>query len=145
MKLHSAPHLPENLARPDGFPWGTTLLSFVQVGYGEEARHAARRTFMPPSEGGGIGGQNDVAMATTFAYRKHKTAGFCLEASLALLAVSASQALWAEDRKAPPKLRGFLDEFREVVPPLQTRKGRDLGKEVGRLRERFGVMSGAGG
>ncbi len=140
MKLHSAPHLPENLARPGAFAWGTTLLSFVQVGYGEEVRHAARRTFMPPSEGGGIGGQNDVAVATTFAYQKHLKAGFCLEASLALLAVSASQALWADDRKAPPKLRGFLDEIREIVPPLETRSGRDLGREVGRLRERFGAV-----
>jgi len=137
MKLHEAEHLPENLAKPSGDPWGTTLLSFIQVGYGEEARHAARRTFLPPSEGGGIGGQNDVASPTMFAYQKHLKAGFCLEAALALLAVSASQALWARDLAPAPPLKDFLDRVRQAVPPLEQRDARELGEELQTLQERF--------
>ena len=141
MKLHSADHLPESLARPGGHPWGTTLLSFVQVGYGEEARHAARRTFLPPSEGGGIGGQNDVASATLFAYQKHLKAGFCLEATLALLAVSASQALWARDATPAPPLRDVLDSIRQQVPPVSQRSERHLGEELQGLQDRFAAAA----
>lgn len=137
MRLHTAEHLPPNLAKPGEFAWGTTLLSFVQVGYGEEARHAAARTFLPSSEGGGVGGQNDVAMPTTLAYQKHQTAARCLLSSLAILSVSASQALYASDRKAPRKLRGFLEDLRAVVKPLRKRGGRHLGRDLGKLRQHF--------
>jgi histidine ammonia-lyase len=141
MKLHDADHLPESLAKPGGHPWGTTLLSFVQVGYGEEARHAARRTFMPLSEGGGIGGQNDVASATMLAYKKHLTASFCIDAALVLLAVSASQALWATDREPAPPLRPLLELVRSLVPPVVQRAERDLGHEILALQERFSLAS----
>ena len=141
LKLHSAEHLPENLAKPGTSVWGTTLFGFVQVGYGEEARHAAQRTFMPPSEGGGVGGQNDVAVATTLAYKKHQQAAFCLEAALALLAVSASQALWACNRKSPPRLADFLELIRDYVPPLTTRGKRDLGRELHSLQNAFADLA----
>ncbi len=141
MKLHEAEHLPENLARPGGHPWGTTLLSFVQVGYGEEARHAARRSFLPPSEGGAIGGQNDVATATVFAYQKHLTAAFCLEASMAILAVSASQALWARDVQPAAPLRDFLAAIRQQVAPVESRGERRIGEELHGLQERFAAAA----
>ena len=41
-------------------------LNMVQVGYAEEAKRAAQRTFLPGSEGGGFG-QNDTAPPTFFA------------------------------------------------------------------------------
>ncbi len=141
-RLQSADHLPENLAKPGQFSWGTTLLSFVQVGYGEEARHAAARTFLPPSEGGGVGGQNDVAMPITLAYGKHRTAARCLESALAILAASASQALYVTDRKAPRKLRGLLEQVRDILPPVTKRAGRNLGRDLGRLQQRFAVLAG---
>ncbi len=141
MKLHGADHLPENLARPGGHPWGTTLFSFVQVGYGEEARHAARRTFLPPSEGGGIGGQNDVASATMFAYQKHLKAAFCLEAALALLAVSASQALWAREVRPAPPLRDFVETVRHHVAPVEQRAERRIGEELQALQARFAAAA----
>jgi len=137
MRLHSDAHLPTNLAPPGAKHWGTALLSFVQVGYGEEARHAAQRTFLPPSEGGGIAGQNDVASATTLSYQKHSKSGICLDSALALLAASASQAYYATQRRAPPKLRAFLDEVRCYVKPVRSRSGRNLGRELGRLRAHF--------
>jgi histidine ammonia-lyase len=144
MKLHGAEHLPESLARPGSHPWGTTLFSFIQVGYGEEARHAARRTFLPPSEGGGIGGQNDVASATMFAYCKHLKAAFCLEAALALLAVSASQALWARDRRPAAALRDLVETVRHHVAPVEARAERRLGAELQRLQERFAAAAVSG-
>ena len=141
MKLHSADHLPPNLARPGAQSWGTVLLSFIQVGYGEEARHAARRTFLPPSEGGGIGGQNDVASATMFAYQKHLKATVCLESTLALLAVSVSQALWARDIRPAAPLREFVDVIRQHVPPFEKRSGRSFGDELRTLQRHLATIS----
>ena len=141
LRLHDAEHLPESLAKPGGHPWGTTLLSFVQVGYGEEARHAARRSFLPPSEGGGVGGQNDVASPTVFAYQKHLKAGFCLEAAMTLLAVSASQALWASERQPAPALRPFLEEVRGFVQPIAARGEREIGEELQLLQENFAAQA----
>jgi len=141
MKLHEAGHLPESLAAPGSGGYGTGLLGFIQVGYGEEARHAAARSFLPPSEGGGYLGQNDVAVPTMLAYQKHRTASFCLEAALTILAVVASQALWADGRQPPPKLKGFLDLVRAQVPPLEERGGRALGEELERLRLRLAAYA----
>ena len=63
--------LPESLAMPgSGSPYGTGLLAFIGIGYPEEARHAAARTFLPASEGGGFAGQNDVPSPTMLAYRQ---------------------------------------------------------------------------
>lgn len=140
MKLHEADHLPENLAKPGAESWGTSLLSFIQVGYGEEARHAARRTFLPLGEGGGIGGQNDVPSPTMFAYQKHIKAGFCLEAALALLAVAASQALWVRDLAPAPPLRDLLARIRGQVPPVEARDDRELGVELQSLQESFAAV-----
>src|SRR5262249_1854875 len=67
------------------------ILGFVQVGYAEQARRSAQRTFLPGGEAGGFG-QNDVAPLTGLAWKAQEEAGRCLEAALAMLAVVASQA-----------------------------------------------------
>jgi histidine ammonia-lyase len=144
LALHSGGHLPESLAAPGSESWGTTLLSFVQVGYGEEARQAARRTFLPPSEGGGVGGQNDIAAPAMLAYQRHLRASFCLDACLALLAASASQALWVTGRQPAPRLRPFLAALRELVPPVVERGERHLGEELEHLRERLAAAADEG-
>lgn len=144
MKLFSADHLPEGLVDPKGPPYGAGVLGFVQIGYGEEARHAARRTFMPPSEGGGVHGQNDVATTAAFCYRKYLASSFCLEASLAVLAVVASQALAVTDRAPAPPLRPFLDRVRAAVPPVVDRRDRDLGAELHALQSQFAEIAIAG-
>lgn len=137
MKLHSAEHLPDSLTLPGGKPYGTTLLSFVQVGYGEEARLAARRSFLPASEGGGVAGQNDVATAAMLAYQKHLKAGFCLDACLALLAASASQALFVTGRQPAPKLAPLLKQVRKRFAPFDERDQRETGVEMDSLRQYF--------
>src|SRR5215470_12305263 len=105
--------LPDQLKVGEGY---LGCLGMVQVGYAEEARRAAQRTFLPGSEGGGFG-QNDVAPPTFIAWRGQEQAAFCLEASLAMLAVVASQAFHATDREAPPALRDLLSEVQLHVPP----------------------------
>ena len=109
-------------------------LGMVQVGYAEEARRAAQRTFLPGSEGGGFG-QNDVAPPTFMAWRGQEQAAFCFEASLAALAVVASQALHATQRDAPPTLRDLLAETRRHVPPMTA--ARAVGPDMQRLVSAF--------
>lgn len=93
------------------------ILGFVQVGYAEQARRAAQRTFLPGSEAGGFG-QNDVAPLTGLAWRAQEEAGRCLDAALAMLAVVASQAFHVTERKAPPHLAELLDVVRSIFPPV---------------------------
>ncbi len=138
MKLHDGPVslLPHHLEGDDGAP--THLLTLVQAGLGEEARHEAARTFLPMSESGGFTGQNDVPSPTFLSYARHGRVAWCLEACLASLAASASRALWVADREPAPPLRPLLSAVREAVAPAGGTAGRDLGEEVGRLADAFG-------
>ena len=95
----------------------TGIIGMVQVGYGEEARHAAQRSFTPQTEGGGYG-QNDMGAPTFPAWEKERRAGRCLDASLAMLAIVASRALEITERPATPALVEFLTEVRGLFPPL---------------------------
>ena len=137
-KLHNGPvsGLPHMLVPPGSESWGTGGLGFVQIGIGEEARRAAQRTLIPPSEGGGFG-QNDVASPTFLAYRKEQRAAWCLDAALAILAVVASQALWVTGRPAPPPLADLLEGIRSVYPPVEELASRDLGGELEQLTAVF--------
>ncbi|MGH6718924.1 MAG: aromatic amino acid lyase [Alphaproteobacteria bacterium] len=91
-------------------------LPMALVGYYEQARHAAQRTFTPASESGGFG-QNDVAPPTFLAWAKEREAGDLLLAALATLAVVASQAFHVTGREAAPALAPWLDEVRRLAPP----------------------------
>jgi len=106
--------LPDQLQVGEGY---LGILGFVQVGYAEQARRAAQRTFLPGSEAGGFG-QNDVAPLTGLAWRSQEEAGSCLDAALAMLAVIASQAFHVTDREAPPALSGLLQEIHAIFPPV---------------------------
>ncbi|HEX9449580.1 MAG TPA: aromatic amino acid lyase, partial [Dongiaceae bacterium] len=107
--------LPDQLHGPEEGYIG--ILGFVQVGYAEQARRAAQRTFLPGSEAGGFG-QNDVAPLTGLAWRAQEEAGRCLDAALTMLAVVASQAFHVTNRQAPPALRALLDIVRAIFPPV---------------------------
>lgn len=107
--------LPDQLSGPDGVY--VSVLGFVQVGYAEQAKRCAQRTFLPGSEAGGFG-QNDVAPMTGMAWMAQEEAGRCLEAALAILAVVASQAFYVTNRDAPPALRSFLERIRFIFPPV---------------------------
>jgi histidine ammonia-lyase len=98
-------------------------------GYIEQAKNAAQRTFIPSSDGGN--GQDDVAAPAFLAWTKEAQAGRCLDASLAMLAVMASQALHVTGRAAPPALEEFLELVRSHVAPVD--EDRILGPELARL------------
>lgn len=113
--------LPDGLrTRPDDDRY-MGALPMAQVGFGERARHAAQRTFLPGSESGDFA-QNDVAAPTMLAWSKEGDAAQALEACLAILAVVASQALYVTERPAPPQLANLLAEVRQVVPPLESQR-----------------------
>jgi histidine ammonia-lyase len=138
-KLHDGEvsGLPNMLVPPASDSWGTGGLGFVQVGLGERARHAAQRTHIPPSEGGGFG-QDDVASATFLAYRKERDAAWCLDAAMAILSVVASQALWVTDRPGPPALADLLAGVRVICPAVdEDGPLRNLGSELERLTDAF--------
>lgn len=107
-------HLPEHLRRDEGEGY-LGCLGFTALGYAEEARRAAQRTFLPGSEGGGFG-QNDVSVPTLPAWLKERDAARALEAGLACLAAIASQALEVGGRAVPPRLAPLLQEVREAFP-----------------------------
>lgn len=109
--------LPDQLQQDNGYQGYLGVLGFVQVGYAEQARRAAQRTFLPGSEGGGFG-QNDVAPLTGLAWMGQEETGRCLEAALAMLGAIASQAFHVTGRDAPPALAPLLAEIRDCFPPL---------------------------
>ena len=71
----------------------------------------------------------------------------CLDSALALLAASASQALWATDRSPAPPLRALLERVRDLFPPVDDPSARRIGEELGGLAQAFGsaTRTGAGG
>ena len=109
-------------------------LAQIQVGYVERARRAAQRTFIPGSESGGFG-QSDLKTPTQSAWLAEREAGRCLDASLAMLAVTALHALDVTERQVPPMLTDFAAEVRGYVPKIE--EIRMLGPELGRLTESF--------
>ena len=88
------------------------MSTFVPVGFAERARHAAARTLLPPSQGGGYAGQDDVALPIFLAYEKSLRAAGCLDACLAVLGVVASQAMYLTDRRPPAGLTDCLEIIR---------------------------------
>ena len=135
-KMHEGPVslLPDRLVDPQHPGASTGVLGMVQVGYGEAARHAAQRSFTPQTEGGGYA-QNDMAPPTFLAWDKERRAGACLDASLAMLAIVASQALHVTRREAPTAMAGFLREVRAIFPPIVDQP--PFGADCGALADAF--------
>ena len=123
--------LPDQLEDGDGH---IGILGFVQVGYAEEARRHAQRTFLPGSEAGGFG-QNDVAPLTGLAWQAQEEAGRCLDAAMTTLAVVASQALHVTKRAATPALQDLLATVRGAFPPVTS--ARALSPDLAALMARF--------
>jgi histidine ammonia-lyase len=126
--------LPDQLATglDDGRYFGTVPMA--AVGFGDAARHAAQRTFLPGPESGGYA-QNDVASNAIPAWNKHEAAGSAFDACLAVLAAISSQALFATDRDAPPALEETLIDIRGVLPPVEEVRAMGPGLQI--LREMF--------
>jgi histidine ammonia-lyase len=134
-----ASHMPDMLlvGREPGESDGRGNIGYIPMamsGYLELAKSAAQTTFIPGSDTGGAG-QDDVGTPAVLAWSKEAKAGQCLDASLAMLAVLASQALHITGRQAPPRLRGFTDMIRGAVRPVA--EDRVLGPELERLADIF--------
>jgi histidine ammonia-lyase len=126
----TAGHLPRLLERPDGGGGRTNLLGWVAGSFLEDARLAASATLLPV---GLADAQNDVAAPTFAAYRKAAASGRSVDAALALLAASSSQALWATDRTAAQPLRPLVENIRSIFAPVDNPVGRQFGQELDRL------------
>ena len=127
-----ASHMPDMLliGRAPGESDGRGNIGYIPMamaGYLEQIKAAAQTTFIPSSDTGGAG-QDDVGTSSFLAWSKEATAGRYLDASLAMLAVIASQALYVTGRQAPPNLRGFTDLIRGAVRPVD--EDRVLGPEL---------------
>jgi histidine ammonia-lyase len=125
------------IGRKPGESDGRGHIGYVPMaitGYVELAKGAAQRTFIPGGDSA-ASGQDDVAAPVFLAWGKEERAGRCVDASLAMLAVVASQALFVTDREAPPALRAFTEMVRSHVPPVI--EDRVLGPELGRLADAF--------
>jgi histidine ammonia-lyase len=130
-------HLPDQLlvGRRPGQSDGRGNIGYVTMaanGYIEQAKGAAQRTFIPGSDSSACG-QDDVASPVFLAWSKEARAARCLDASIAILATVASQALFVTDREAPRALQRFLQFIRSYVPPVT--EDRLLGPELGRLTD----------
>lgn len=111
---------------------------FVAADFAEQARRAAERTPLVGSEGGGFG-QNDVLNPVFHAWRQCDEAGRALDACLAVLAVTCSQAFHVSDRsRCPETLAGLLEQIRFLVPPLDT--PRAMGFSIGDLANTFSAQ-----
>jgi histidine ammonia-lyase len=130
-------HLPDQLlvGRQPGQSDGRGNIGYIPMaanGYVELARAAAQRTFIPGSDSLGSG-QDDVAAPGFIAWSKQARAAACLDATLAMLAVVASQALYVTDRAPPLPLGQFVELIRTYVPPVV--EDRILGPELGQLAD----------
>jgi histidine ammonia-lyase len=130
-------HLPDQLlvGRQPAQSDGRGNIGYIPMaanGYVELAKAIAQRTFIPGSDSLGSG-QDDVATPGFIAWSKEARAARCLDASLAMLAVVASQALFVTDRAAPLPLREFVELIRTHVAPVV--EDRILGPELGQLAD----------
>src|SRR6266702_2898522 len=126
---------------PAGFVAGasggaTNLFGWVATGLVEDARAAAAPTLLPASINDT---QNDIASPVFGAYRTERRAAECLDGVLAILALVASQALFAAGRDPAPPLAGLLAGIRSVFPPLEAERA-GQGAQAGELA---GILSRA--
>lgn len=106
-------------------------LPMAIVGFMEEARSAASRTFIPAADAS-VFGQDDVTAPAFLAWPKTMKSGTCLDACLAILAVASSQALFVTGReRVPDGLVPLLADIRRIVPAVTD--DRVLGPELGQL------------
>jgi histidine ammonia-lyase len=108
------------------------LLMMGAVGYSEEARALTQPPILPR----GGPGQNDVVAPSFLAWTREENAGRCLEASLAVLAGTASHLL---ARDTQPALLTLREACEPVVVALRTEAafGDELQQLVVRLGERI--------
>ena len=137
--MHSPTSGLPHLLAPPGFVPGasggaTNLFGWVASGLVEEVRALAAPTLLPATINDS---QNDVASPLFGAYRSQARAAECLDSVLAILALVASQALYAADRTVAPPLAGLLSGVRSVFPPVESERA-DQGGQAAELAAALG-------
>ena len=119
----------------------TSLFGWAVTGYVEAARAAAAPALMPAVV---VDSQNDLSTATPLAHQKELRAAEAFGGVQAILALVASQALFATGREPAPPLTDLVAGIRSVFPPVDSPHGRDLGAQAGRLAGVFqaGTVTG---
>ena len=125
--------LPNQLLASDNGYLG--VAGMAAVAFVEEARHAAQRSFLPGSEGGGFG-QNDVGVPTFWSFKKHQSAARAFDALLAYVGAVSSQAFYVTKREPPAALRDCLSQIRELFPPVL--ESRAAGPDAERIAQWIG-------
>jgi hypothetical protein len=107
----------------------------------EAARAAAAPAHMPAVV---VDSKNDLSSATPLAQQKELRAAEAFGREQAILALVASQALFATGRRPAPPLTDLVAGIRSVFPPVDSPQGRDLGAQAGRLAGVFqaGTVTG---
>jgi histidine ammonia-lyase len=146
VKLHKGDlsELPDRLLPPGTdimSAYSTTYVEYVPNDFVEEMRLLSQPSLLSPAEPA-ASEQDDVAVPTFFAYSKERRVAELFDATLAVLAVVASQALHVTGRPPPPPLRRVLAQVRELVPPVESR--RPLGAECERLANAFSAATVSG-
>ncbi|MEM8875062.1 MAG: aromatic amino acid lyase [Planctomycetota bacterium] len=136
--------LPPLLIPPGSGIIGMEYLAWIQNSHAERAKDNARPSVLSLGLEDPHGGQADVASFTFTSYERYLEASEAFDASMATLAIAASQALLLTDRPAPPKLSALHDAIREVAPLIDTKEAvSHLGSSLHLLRDRFaGVVDG---
>lgn len=116
---------------------GTEFFAWMQNSHAERAGQAAAPAVLSLGIEDPVGGQSDVASRGFIAYERHLEASDALDASLAVLAVVASQALFVSSRGPAPALREFHERIVHLAPPITGETIRDLGPALQRLRAQF--------
>jgi histidine ammonia-lyase len=133
------PGLPERLATLPAKParpssgYSTAPLAWVPSDYVTEMQRLAAPTLLAPAEI--ADDQDDIAITAPAAFRAEEEAGRLLDHILAVLAVSASQALQVTARQVHPALGPFLERIRSVFPPVTSY--RQLGAECAQVAAMF--------
>ncbi|MGN6679573.1 MAG: aromatic amino acid lyase [Streptosporangiaceae bacterium] len=138
---YGLPHLLNPPGYDGALSGATTLFGWVVTSYVEAARAAAAPALMPAVV---VDPQNDLSTATSNAHQKERDAAGAFDGALAILALTASQALFVTGRRPAPPLRDLATGIRSVFPPVERPDGRDLGAEAGQLAGAFQAASVSG-
>ena len=138
---YGLPHLLSPPGYRGALGGATNHFGWAVTSYVETARAAASPALMPAVV---VDQQNDLSTATSVAHQRERDAGAAFDGALAILALVASQALFATGRQPAPPLRDLAAGIRSVFPPVERPGGRDLGAEAGRLAGVFQAASVSG-
>src|SRR5207248_2313680 len=139
VKLHrgDVSGLPNRLL-PEGTDYSTGAstapLEVVPTDLVEHLRRLAQPTLLSSAELTSSD-QDDIPITTPQAFANEREGARYLDAVLAILAASASQALHLTRRTPAPPLQPFLTSVRSVFPPVES--PRPLGFDCDALAHRF--------